>query len=369
MSQIISHSKSLDLLRFPLAVVILIVHVFNTNGITFQGITSGFEKYPLFMGVNHFIDGFLRSQSVPIYYFISGYVFFLGVKMTKETYIRKFRNRVNTLLIPYIIWNLFALLLLLITVCPPFNQFRSNQSIFTPSLSGFLSAFWFYDGSLEGISINSGFPISQPLWFIRNLMVVVVSTPLIHFLLKKTKYYLIVVLGFFWFLSHYYGIKTYDFDVAFLFFSWGAYMSIFQKDMITIFNRFFKSSVFLYVTLGLSYIIVANHCPEFKIFIKKLNVVIGLIFAYNLSSWLLLHNKCDVNSFLSSSSFFIYVAHGHIARIILKLLYIFFKPASSLSLLAVHLLTVLITITVLLSTFYLLKSYTPKLLNILTGRK
>lgn len=62
MSQIISHSKSLDLLRFPLAVVILIVHVFNTNGITFQGITSGFEKYPLFMGGKSLYRWFLEES-------------------------------------------------------------------------------------------------------------------------------------------------------------------------------------------------------------------------------------------------------------------------------------------------------------------
>lgn len=369
MSQIISHSKSLDLLRFPLAVVILIVHVFNTNGITFQGITSGFEKYPLFMGVNHFIDGFLRSQSVPIYYFISGYVFFLGVKMTKETYIRKFRNRVNTLLIPYIIWNFVRLLLLfIITIVPLCNQFRSNVPDFTPSWHGFLSAFWMYDGSLEG-GVGCNLPINTPLWFVRNLIIVVVCTPIIHWFLKKTKYVFLILLGVLWFFADWLQIRLYAFDIAFFFFSLGAYMSIYQKDMFAVFGRFFKASIVLYLVFGFSYIFMINTYPDLINFIKKLNIVVGLFLAYNLSTWLLMHDKCKVNKFLASSSFFIYVAHENIIGIIKKLLYIFFKPASSLSLLAVHLLTVLITITVLLSTFYLLKRYTPKLLNILTGRK
>ena len=90
MGRIDLRSQSLDLLRFPLAVVVLTIHIFSTEGITFQGTTSNFEDYPFFMEVNRFIDGFFRGQSVPIYCFISGFVFFLGVEMTRETYIRKY---------------------------------------------------------------------------------------------------------------------------------------------------------------------------------------------------------------------------------------------------------------------------------------
>jgi fucose 4-O-acetylase-like acetyltransferase len=365
----ITYSQSLDLLRFPLAVIIVIVHVFNSDGITFQGVTSGFEAYPFFMGVNRFVDGFLRSQSVPIYYFISGYVFFLGGEMTRGVYLRKFRNRVNTLLIPYFVWNLFALLILVVTVVPPFNQFRSNASEFTPSLHGFSSAFWMYDGSLEGVNMTTAFPISQPLWFVRNLIIVILCTPLIHFILKKTKYYMIVVLGVFWFVANSCHIKTYDFDVAFLFFSWGGYMSINQKNMVTVFQRFFKISVVLYIILGVTYMMVADTMQDVAVIVKKTNIVVGLIFAYNLSTWLLQNNKCKVNPTLSSASFFLYLAHGHIARIILKLSYTVIRPESSFYLLTVHVFTVILTISVLLLAFYLLKRYTPHLLNALTGRK
>lgn len=364
----ITHSQSLDLLRFPLAIVIVIVHVFNSGGITFQGVTSGFEAYPFFMGVNRFIDGFLRSQSVPIYYFISGYVFFLGVKMTREVYIRKFRNRVNTLLIPYFLWNLVGLLLLLIKIVPLFSKFRSNASEFTPSWHGFLSAFWMFDGSLEGGS-GCNLPINTPLWFVRNLIIVVVCTPIIHWFLKKTKYFFLILLGVLWFFADWLQIRMYAFDIAFFFFSLGAYMSIYQKDMFAVFGRFFKASIVLYLVFGFSYIFMINSYPDLINFIKKLNIVVGLFLAYNLSTWLLMHDKCKVNKFLASSSFFIYVAHENIIGIIKKLLFIVFSPSSSLSLLIVHVLTIVVSITILLVTFYLLKRYTPRFLNILTGRK
>lgn len=66
-------SQSLDLLRFPLALIVLTVHVFSTTGFSIQGIIVNESLLP---NVQKFIDVSFRGQSVPIYYFISGYVFF-----------------------------------------------------------------------------------------------------------------------------------------------------------------------------------------------------------------------------------------------------------------------------------------------------
>ena len=87
-------SQSLDLLRFPLAVVVLVVHVFTISEVAFGGQRLHVGDFPLFEQVRCFLDAFLRGQSVPIYYFISGYVFFLGAEMTRKVYVRKLNNRV-----------------------------------------------------------------------------------------------------------------------------------------------------------------------------------------------------------------------------------------------------------------------------------
>lgn len=121
-------SQSLDLLRFPLAVVILIIHTFNANGFTIQGVPVSLENMPILLEINLFIDGFLRGQSVPIYFFISGFVFFLGVGFTKEKYLQKLKNRVKTLLIPYLIWNIIAILRGLLPQCVFFLSFPKCSS-------------------------------------------------------------------------------------------------------------------------------------------------------------------------------------------------------------------------------------------------
>ena len=87
-----SRSQALDLLRFPLAVVILTVHVFGTGVLAVHGVEYSLENIPVMSGVMGFINAFLRDQSVPIYFFISGYVFFLGREFTGEVYLAKLKN-------------------------------------------------------------------------------------------------------------------------------------------------------------------------------------------------------------------------------------------------------------------------------------
>ena len=54
-------SQSLDLLRFPLAFVVLIIHVFNTRGFALRGSQVSVEDMPVLLEINHIIDGFLRG--------------------------------------------------------------------------------------------------------------------------------------------------------------------------------------------------------------------------------------------------------------------------------------------------------------------
>lgn len=85
--------------------------------------------------------------------------------------------------------------------------------------------------------------------------------------------------------------------------------------------------------------------------------------------WLLKNNYCKINNFLASSSFFIYVSHILICARILKILYLIFNPMNDFSLIAVYASSVVITVLILLATFYILKKHLPSLLNVLTGRK
>ena len=372
-------SQSLDLLRFPLAVVVLIVHTFSSGGLTVQGTKFTFDELPFLREINYFIDGFLRGQSVPIYFFISGYVFFLGVKLTKEKYIRKLRNRVKTLLIPYLIWNTIAVLFSLVGIVPclAFLFPGISKCQLDVSLSRVLGAFWDYSNrilvdptaSIEA-STSLTYPADFPLWFVRDLMIVVLCTPLLYWLLNRTRYYAVLILGVLWFALGYWDFgHAYQLLTAFFFFSWGAYMSVNAKDMMHEFNRFFKPSMVLYPLLALLYVLSVHCFPSLSDTIKRVNVFVGLLFAYNLSSWLLTHKVCKVSPFLASSSFFIYVAHGMVCGNWVKLFFLIFHPAGELGVLSIYVLAVVVNVGLLLLAFYLLRRFTPGLLKVIVGRK
>lgn len=372
-------SQSLDLLRFPLAVVVLTIHTFTTNGFTLQGVPISLGDMPILLEINHVIDGFLRGQSVPIYFFISGFVFFLGVKLTKEKYLQKLKNRVKTLLIPYLIWNIVFVLKSLLLRLPCFSSLfpTAHKIQLDFSLSAILETFWDNSKGIFGMAPttneivdNSIFPADSPLWFVRDLMIVVLCTPVLYWVLKRTRHYFVLILGVLWFTLAYWNLgHVYQLVTAFFFFSWGAYMSVNAKDMMLEFSRFSKISMLLYPLLALLFVFSVHYFPNFSGTIKRLNVLVGLFFAYNVSSWLLTHHVCKVSPFLASSSFFIYVAHTLMCGDFVKLFFFIFHPTTDLGMLSVYISAVVVTVAILLLTFYLLRCYTPNFLKVIAGRK
>ncbi len=354
---------------------VVTVHAFPDFGDAFNG--QGFE--PNFLSVfTSFIGGFFRGQSVPIYFFISGFVFFINFELTKESYFRKLKNRVKTLLIPYIIWNALPIILLVS------KSFFASSDIdnwgLHPTLTNFLSCFWDYNGELDASSgastVSAHYPMNVPLWFLKDLMFVVLFTPLIYWVLKRTKYFVITILGILWFAD-----QCIDLNIdgqfhisSFFFFSLGAYMSINRKDMLVEFGRVFHLSMVLYPLLGIVYIFSRFYFPEYSTIIITIKIFSGLLFAYNLAAWLLKKNICKVSTTLASASFFIYVSHALVINCIQKILYRIFMPPHytlpyEIAFVCINAITVVMTILLLFAVFLLLRKYFPAMLKVLTGRK
>lgn len=378
-------TESLNLLRFPLAVVVVMMHIFGTNEVFIGGQPYAAESFPIFSELQHLMEGFLRGQSVPIYFFISGYVFFWGIALTRETYLRKLKNRSKTLLIPYLIWNTLALLQMLVLSSSLFQSLFTSGS--DPQLDtafpNLLRCFWggatylpadataaASDAVTATSAVSPLYPINPPLWFLRNLMIIVLTAPALYYILKHTRHYVLVLLGLLWFAKTYVPMDIpLNLLTGYFFFSWGAYMSIHSKDMLVEFGKYFRPSVFLYVFLSLSYVASVHWFPAASATLKQLNIFVGLIFAYNLASWLLRRQVCRPNAFLASASFFIYVSHTLVWSYILRILFKVMPLNSDLGVCFVYSATLVITIGLLLLAFWLMRRYTPGLLRVVAGKK
>lgn len=369
-------TQSLDLLRFPLGLFVVTVHVFDTAGITLlEGEHMDTTCYPAFMGLNAFIDAFVRGVSVPVYFFISGYVFFLNVDWGKNTYIRKLKNRIKTLFIPYIIWISLEIVLTIVTHLPIFSglmSYADTEVHLTSSV--ILSCFWQYHGDLISVSdaaFNSGidtanpYPLVVPLWFLRDLMLVVLCAPFLHLLLKKFKYWPLVGFGILYAapMEHRFNLLV----TAFFFFSWGAYMSIAKKDMLEAFRPYFKWSLFVYLLSG----IVLLLCPVDGIqrIFSIVKAFSALLLAYNLAAWLLRKSYCRVNTFWASASFFIYVSHALLCQRLRKVCFVLCTPQSDWGVIGTYVFCEMLLVILLLSAFYLMGRYIPSVLKVIAGRK
>ena len=69
-------SQALDLLRLPLAVIVVIEHLFTLEDIALPNVVYKVSEYPMFVYVNVLVGAFLRGISVPIFFFLFHDMFF-----------------------------------------------------------------------------------------------------------------------------------------------------------------------------------------------------------------------------------------------------------------------------------------------------
>ena len=177
-------SRIISFLRFPMIVGIVLIH----SGLDINGISSySLYEYLITRG----IIGTFTRVCVPLFFIISGYLFFCNVKsFDKLAYASKLRKRGRSLLEPYLFYNALAVFLFALMGClrpdmqsgvvPPLSQW-------SPMLV--VSLFWDYGSNL---------PIVPQFWFVRNLMVIVVLSPLVYWLVKRSKAAILLVLGGLW---------------------------------------------------------------------------------------------------------------------------------------------------------------------------
>ena len=232
-------SKTIDYLRFPLCVGIVFAHFNLSKGLEIHGVRYGLENPDWYFFFLRLVNWVLPSLIVPMFFIFSGLLFFYRKDFSAEVYVQKLKSRMMTLLVPYILWNIIAILWRLKCLLPGISSFYRPVEIKVSSSRIFNTFFCNVDNS--GIIVGSTLtnvpegilPIDGPLWFVRELMLMVVISPVIYWLIKKGNLWFLSLLGIVWFCSSWFllndsFLKMYasQFLMALFFFSWGAFYSI-----------------------------------------------------------------------------------------------------------------------------------------------
>lgn len=219
-------STSINFVRFPLAILVVFIHSIGT--------TENIAYYAFREFFSHIFCSFV----VPTFFIISGYLFFQKTQnnFTTNIYIEKIKSRFFTLVIPYIVWNT-------ITLSIDYTKYIIGQESwinYGQNSIGYILFLCFLGNPsdlLEGVF----YPINLPLWYIRDLIVLCIISPLLYFLLKKKITLIMMSLFLFFYL---FNIKIPYFNcTSIVFFSIGAALSIYNKELI--YNKW-------YILLGTS---------------------------------------------------------------------------------------------------------------------
>jgi peptidoglycan/LPS O-acetylase OafA/YrhL len=184
-----------------------------------SGFFSGeLEGMPFNRYVQEMISDKIGRCAVPLFYIVSGYLFFYKVPNGMYSIFEKMKKRVRTLVIPYIIAAVFFVVFgVFVTIIPGTNQFINNSACLLLFEKNWITVFVsiFYD------AVN-GCPMAFQLWFLRDLIILILFASLWYFLFRYLKWRWIIIV----FALNYFSIKYFPIYALFWFSLGGALVQL-----------------------------------------------------------------------------------------------------------------------------------------------
>lgn len=340
-------SRTIDVLRFPMAVMVVAIHSYFNESLNLRGTEIPFTGEWAHQ-IIYLFSIVLTDAAVPAFFVMSGFLYFFKVAPDSKLphwggYLQKTKRKVASLLIPYIMWNLLAIAI------EPDNWHKSINVL--------LMGMWGIDG--QG-------PWNSPLWFLRDLFVMMLLAPVFEIIVKKTKLLLpvlcLILMG-----GSFAGDKivrglSY---VGICYFSLGAYVGIFHKEILSMLrknNMVILTFYFLLMIVRFSSIHFSGLSEGMNTLISKL--VIYLYILFSIPAWAIIASYIAERTkniytwkWLASSSFIVYVMHRLFnSKVSAFGLLIINKPViNGTEAVILYLLTICITVFVCIGFYWLLK--------------
>ena len=349
-------SIRLKILNFPLILGVVYIHAYSAT-IDHAGVSLGPEQLNYLTDfVRILISQGLARIAVPLFFLMSGYFFFQGFTWSWQGYGLKLASRARTLLLPYLFWTILVVI----------TRFL-GQSI--PAVKAYFSG----DGGLiADLSIFDlanavlGFtraPEAYHFWFIRDLMLLMLLSPLILFVLRF--FALPVLAGVFalW-ITGKWPLYTPD-AVGVLFFSLGGYLAMKGKSLL-MFDRYGKWLVLAYLPVLLADVIWYE--APFNLCLHRCGIVIGLLAVLYASKLIVERGRYkNILLWLGGSSFFVYAVHEPFLGIVRTIAFQTLPLIWPYTILLIYLLVPLGVVAVLVVVHAVLGAHLPRLLRLVTG--
>lgn len=290
----------------------------------------------------------------------------------------KIKSRIHSLLIPYLLWNFCCFLMVVIGMAAiniHKGESLSEVFLFVKEKNWHI----FYDYNVWGhsknwlnYSLHETAPFDLPLWFLRDLIIVTLLTPIIYYFVKKVKVWGILIL-FLAYISKIWILLPGFSITAFFFFSLGSYFALNKINIVTFSKRFkniFIISSFILLCICTAYdgsIIGQNIRPFF--------ICCGIFTCFYIASIFVECHHLKPNKLLVSSCFFIYAFHVIPIRLLSPLsqskefMHLIIPGQSTIEEGICYLTTPFLTAFICILTLIIFKKLSPKLALLFSGNR
>ena len=374
-------SRILDALRFPLAVMVVVIHSSISKDYHLPDYTA-LSGTDICVALQILFSHVVCHVSVPVFFMMSGYFFFYKAeKFDVTTYLSKLKSRIYTLLIPYILWNtLYIFYIVLRKLAGVIIKGKPLEGILEYfSQHQWLHMYWDCNvwalDRMNWLGYNTPLngPILVPMWFLRDLMVIVVLTPILYPLLRRFGKLTLTLLAIFY-ITRIWPVLPGSFPTAAFFFAFGAYFSIHREVMV---DKLYRIRIPVYLIciplLILTFLWDGTH-TRIGQYIYPFFIIAGVISVICLATNLVPKGYLNFCNRLSPTTFFIYAGHAvfglYITYFILKRII----PQSNLDenwllITLKYLLTPVMATSICLVVYVVLERWSPKLLSLLIGNR
>lgn len=374
------YSESINMLRFPLAILVVFVHGFGADINVAELHASGLTGLAIYDYVRLFFSVVISRSAVPIFFIISGYLLFLKVKdYSKSVFMVKLRKRWHSLVVPYFSWILlFILWNLMFKVGGVLLHGKPWTGVFDYfQENGYLhllwnSSVWEERTTWLGLETHNSGPVLLPFWYMRDLIMMVILSPIIYWIIKKIKIIFILFL-----------IVIYVFDIRFpwisgtfssagLFFSVGAYFAIKKQDFTDILWkwRYPICSITILLMVCQTYSgsamgdMVSRMIHPWLVIFQSFALI---IVASHLCKYPYLYGA---NKKLSKTSFFIYALHTFILGYIISMIKKVMPMQDTWYMMTfIYLTAPLLCVALCIGIYWMFQKVMPGILRVMVGER
>lgn len=356
----------IDNIRLPMIIGIVFCHTHFFKYLTPEELSTSLSvNFPVLNTVIYICYWLIGKIFTPTFFFLSGYLFFREHTLNRKVYAGKIKRRFYSLLIPYLIWN--AVMLMVMYLQERFMGGTSERMgrIADYGWSDYLYAFWDCTHSWS-FTDTVGQPANIPLWFLRDLMILSVCSPLFYYVSKLRKPIGIILLCLIYIcpfhLPHLQNLSVFWFGL-------GVWTQMNDIDFVSFSEKSVKWCIPLFILFSVIHEVLAQKSVELPVDavvpamrMAEFPILISTV------SYILKKTSKRIPGKISKSSFFIYLSHIVPTAMLCSLTCKLLPHADGLLTIAYLVIPFVVTLLLIL-VYILLERFLPRTMKVLTGSR